>query len=63
MIPGTSQFEKSRHNAQASEDYVSRSSMARALLGNCPKPTIASIQGFCLASTDLGSFSGANDRR
>jgi enoyl-CoA hydratase len=43
-----SQFEKSRHNAQASEDYVMRSSMARALLGNCPKPTIASIHGFCL---------------
>jgi enoyl-CoA hydratase len=43
-----SQFEKSRHNAQASEDYVMRSAMARALLGNCPKPTIASIQGFCL---------------
>jgi enoyl-CoA hydratase len=43
-----SQFEKSRHNAEASEDYVRRSSMARALLGNCSKPTIASIQGFCL---------------
>jgi enoyl-CoA hydratase len=43
-----SEFEKFRHNAQASEDYVRRSSMAQALLGNCPKPTIAGIQGFCL---------------
>jgi enoyl-CoA hydratase len=43
-----SQFEKNRHNAQASEEYGKRSDAQRALLANYPKPTIASIQGFCL---------------
>ena len=43
-----SQFEKTRHNAQASEDYSKRSEAQRALLANYPKPTIACIRGFCL---------------
>ena len=43
-----SQFEKTRHNAQASEEYSRRSEAQRALLGNYPKPTIACIRGFCL---------------
>jgi enoyl-CoA hydratase len=43
-----SQFEKNRHNAQASEEYSRRSDAQRALLANYPKPTIASIRGFCL---------------
>ena len=43
-----SQFEKTRHNAQASEEYSKRSEAQRALLANYPKPTIACIRGFCL---------------
>ena len=43
-----SQFEKTRHNAQASEEYSRRSEAQRALLANYPKPTIACIGGFCL---------------
>jgi enoyl-CoA hydratase len=43
-----SQFEKTRHNAQASEEYSRRSSAQRALLADYPKPTIACIRGFCL---------------
>jgi len=43
-----SQFEKNRHNAQASEAYSRRSDAQRALLANYPKPTIACIRGFCL---------------
>src|SRR3984893_363532 len=43
-----SQFEKNRHNAQASEEYSRRSAAQRALLANYPKPTIAGIRGFCL---------------
>jgi enoyl-CoA hydratase len=43
-----SQFEKTRHNAAASEEYAKRSAAQRALLANYPKPTIACIQGFCL---------------
>lgn len=43
-----SQFEKNRHNAQASEAYNRRSDAQRALLANYPKPTIACIRGFCL---------------
>lgn len=43
-----SQFEKERHNAQASEEYANRSAAQRALLANYPKPIIASISGFCL---------------
>jgi enoyl-CoA hydratase/carnithine racemase len=43
-----SQFEKTRHNAAASEEYSKRSDAQRALLGNYPKPTIACIRGFCL---------------
>ncbi|MEK9278883.1 MULTISPECIES: enoyl-CoA hydratase [unclassified Bradyrhizobium] len=43
-----SQFEKSRHNAAASEEYAKRSAAQRALLADYPKPTIACIQGFCL---------------
>ena len=43
-----SQFEKNRHNAEASEEYSRRSAAQRALLANYPKPTIACIRGFCL---------------
>jgi enoyl-CoA hydratase/carnithine racemase len=43
-----SQFEKNRHNAQASEQYGKRSDAQRALLADHPKPTIACIRGFCL---------------
>ena len=43
-----SQFEKTRHNAAASEEYSKKSDAQRALLGNYPKPTIACIRGFCL---------------
>jgi enoyl-CoA hydratase len=43
-----SQFEKTRHNAEASEKYSRRSSAQRALLAEYPKPTIACIRGFCL---------------
>ena len=43
-----SQFEKTRHNAAASEDYAKRSAAQRALLADYPKPTIACIEGFCL---------------
>lgn len=43
-----SQFEKTRHNAEASEEYSKRSEAQRALLANYPKPTIACIRGFCL---------------
>src|SRR5437588_6057646 len=43
-----SQFEKTRHNAAASEQYSKKSEAQRALLGNYPKPTIACIRGFCL---------------
>ncbi|CAN7148607.1 enoyl-CoA hydratase [Bradyrhizobium sp. LjRoot220] len=43
-----SQFEKTRHNAQASEAYSRRSAAQRALLADYPKPTIACIRGFCL---------------
>ena len=43
-----SQFEKNRHNAQASEEYSKRSAAQRALLANYPKPIIACIHGFCL---------------
>jgi enoyl-CoA hydratase/carnithine racemase len=43
-----SQFERTRHNAQASEEYAKRSAAQRALLAHYPKPTIACIRGFCL---------------
>ena len=43
-----SQFEKTRHNAEASEEYSRRSDAQRALLADYPKPTIACIRGFCL---------------
>src|ERR1700759_505038 len=43
-----SQFEKTRHNAAASEEYSRRSAAQRALLADYPKPTIACIEGFCL---------------
>jgi enoyl-CoA hydratase len=43
-----SQFEKTRHNAAASEEYSKRSATERALLADYPKPTIACIRGFCL---------------
>jgi len=43
-----SQFEKNRHNAEASEEYAKRSAAQRALLADYAKPVIASIRGFCL---------------
>jgi enoyl-CoA hydratase len=43
-----SQFEKNRHNAEASEEYAKRSAAQRALLADYPKPTIACVRGFCL---------------
>ncbi len=43
-----SQFEKTRHNAEASEEYAKKSAAQRALLADYPKPTIACIRGFCL---------------
>src|SRR5256885_11362991 len=43
-----SQFEKTRHNAAASEEYAKRSAAERALLADYPKPIIACIRGFCL---------------
>src|SRR5580704_10122230 len=43
-----SQFEKNRHNAQASEEYNRKSEAQRAVLAHYPKPTIACIRGFCL---------------
>jgi enoyl-CoA hydratase len=43
-----SQFEKNRHNAEASEEYSRRSAAQRALLADYPKPIVACIKGFCL---------------
>ncbi|WP_426440794.1 enoyl-CoA hydratase [Bradyrhizobium genosp. P] len=43
-----SQFEKTRHNAEASEEYSRRSAAQRALFADYPKPTIACVRGFCL---------------
>src|SRR5258707_15603263 len=43
-----SKFDKTRHNAAASEEYSKRSAAERALLADYPKPTIACIRGFCL---------------
>jgi len=45
-----SQFEKTCHNAEASEEYSRRSAGQGALLSEYPKPTIACIRGFCLGS-------------
>jgi enoyl-CoA hydratase/carnithine racemase len=43
-----SQFETTRNNAAASEEYARRSAAQRALLADYPKPTIACIRGYCL---------------
>src|SRR6267154_1345919 len=43
-----SQFENTRHNAAASQEYSKRSAAQRALLADYSKPTIACIRGFCL---------------
>jgi enoyl-CoA hydratase/carnithine racemase len=43
-----SQFEKTRHNAEASEEYSKKSAAQRALLADYPKPIVACIRGFCL---------------
>jgi enoyl-CoA hydratase len=43
-----SQFEELRHNAEATEQYALRSGAARKALDDCPKPTIACIDGFCI---------------
>src|SRR5437879_170471 len=51
-----SQFEKTRHNAEASEAYSKRSAAQRALLADYSKPTIACIKGFCLG----GGMQAAN---
>ena len=45
-----SQFEKTRHNAEASEEYSRRSAGQGAILAEYPKPTIACIRGLCLGS-------------
>ena len=43
-----SQFEDLRRNAAASEHYALRSVTALKALDDCPKPTIACINGFCI---------------
>src|SRR2546423_10914543 len=43
-----SKNKKTRHNAEAAEEYAKRSVAQRALLADYPKPTIACIRGFCL---------------
>jgi enoyl-CoA hydratase len=43
-----SQFEELRHNAAATEQYALRSGAARKALDDCPKPTIACINGYCI---------------
>ena len=43
-----SQFEKTRQNAKASEEYSKRGATQREVLADYPKPTIACIRGFCL---------------
>lgn len=43
-----SQFEKSRSNAEAQQQYDRLTSAGRAKLAACSKPVIAQIQGFCL---------------
>ena len=45
-----SQFEETRHNAEASEEYLRRTAGQGSLLADYPKPTIACIRGFCLGS-------------
>src|ERR1700743_1264825 len=51
-----SQFEKNRHNAEASEEYSQRSEAQRALLADFPKPVIACIRGFCLGGGMQGAM-------
>src|ERR1700732_3565100 len=43
-----SQFEKNRHNAEASEEYSRKSAAQRALLADYPKPIIARCRVFSL---------------
>jgi len=43
-----SQFEELRHNAEATAQYALQSAAARKAVDECPKPTIACIDGFCL---------------
>jgi enoyl-CoA hydratase len=43
-----SQFEVLRHDAETTERYSQRSVVAANALDDCPKPTIACIDGFCL---------------
>ena len=43
-----SQFEKQRSNADAQRAYDEQTSIGRDKLSNFPKPTIASIRGYCL---------------
>jgi enoyl-CoA hydratase len=43
-----SQFEQQRSNADAQRAYDQQTSIGREKLGRFPKPTIASIRGYCL---------------
>ena len=43
-----SQFEELRHNAEATAQYALQGAAMRKALDDCPKPTIACIDGFCL---------------
>src|SRR5207248_6390190 len=43
-----SQFEKQRSNADAQRAYDEQTSVGRRKLASFPKPTIASIRGYCL---------------
>lgn len=52
-----SKFEDERANAAAEEAYHANTTAARDKLVNCPKPTIASIRGYCIGggvATALG---------
>src|SRR4030088_2526948 len=51
-----SQFEKTRHNAEASEEYSKKSAAQRALLADYPKPINAYIRGFCLCGGMQGAM-------
>jgi enoyl-CoA hydratase/carnithine racemase len=43
-----SQFEKVRRDNASAEEYLKRANAPRLMLASYPKPTIASIQGFCV---------------
>src|ERR1700709_2756834 len=52
-----SQFEKTRHNAEAPAQYSRRRGLQRPLLADFPKPVIACIRGFCLGGGMQGAMS------